>query len=529
MKIEPTFDFELDIDGSRVRKLVTKITLKNTNKISAESKIALLNFRKEIVLKTFQLRPFTILIAGVPVPIAKQWIAIVLGIDGNLTARVTAGAQNINTATAGIIYENSTWGTINNQENSFTIQPFTFEGAAKIEPWLQVRYEVRPYGVRESRIYVGIRGSVIGEATTIPTGLSTSLKWGIKFSAKVQMQIWERSVLNYEQVFFEREFLISQSNTAAFPTLTTTSISNITQATAQSGGVINSDGGAIVTVRGVCWSPIPNPTTINSITTNGSGTGSFSGSLTGLLPNTTYYVRAYATNSAGTGYGNEVFFTSPNPTLPSLEALWSFDNCTANDFSGNNHHGIYPGGSPKCQSGINSNSSCFSNDSSDYFDTPGNLTINSSAFSVSYWVKFLPGGIVNNQPGSSAFFQIIDNITGVNNAIRFYNYTYLTNPNQSYWTVTYLQNGVDTHVYTNPNGSNLTNGNWHHFALTCSNGTVNYYLDGNVFLTLSSPSPIYKRIAGGLDDVKNVCLDQIRYYNVPLTPTQVQYIYNNQL
>mgnify|MGYP003544950373 FL=1 len=152
------------------------MTLKNTNKISAESKVVLASFNAEIVLKTFQLKPFTILIAGIPVPIAKQWIAIVLGVDGSLTARVTAGAQNINSAVAGISYENSTWNTINTQDNSFSLQPLTFEGAAKVEPWLQVRYEIRPYGIKESRIYIGVRGSVIGEASIIPTGISTTLK-----------------------------------------------------------------------------------------------------------------------------------------------------------------------------------------------------------------------------------------------------------------------------------------------------------------------------------------------------------------
>ena len=219
MKIEPSFDFELDIDGSRVKKFITKITLKNTNKISAETKAVLASLNVEIVLKTFDLKPFTVIVAGVPIPIAKQWIAIVLGVDGRLTARVTAGAQNINTAVAGISYENNSWSTINTQENSFTLLPLTFEGAAKVEPWLQVRYEIRPYGIKQSRIYLGVRGSIIGEASVIPTGLNTTLKWGVKFSAKAQMQIWDIAILNYELVFFEREYPISQSNAIASLTI----------------------------------------------------------------------------------------------------------------------------------------------------------------------------------------------------------------------------------------------------------------------------------------------------------------------
>ena len=98
--------------------------------------------------------------------------------------------------------------------------------------------------------------------------------------------------------------------TLALPTVITTSVTAITSSTATSGGNVSSDGGATVTARGVCWSTSPNPTVSNSHTTNGSGTGSFTSSLTGLTAGVTYYLRAYATNSVGTAYGNQVSFTT---------------------------------------------------------------------------------------------------------------------------------------------------------------------------------------------------------------------------
>jgi hypothetical protein len=101
---------------------------------------------------------------------------------------------------------------------------------------------------------------------------------------------------------------VEESASAVAPTVTTTAISNITRTTASSGGNVTSDGGATVTARGVCWSTSSNPTTANSKTTDGSGTGSFTSSITGLSPGTTYYVRAYATNSVGTSYGANVSF-----------------------------------------------------------------------------------------------------------------------------------------------------------------------------------------------------------------------------
>ena len=94
------------------------------------------------------------------------------------------------------------------------------------------------------------------------------------------------------------------------PVLTTVAITDITTTSAASGGDVTSDGGADVVARGVCWGTSANPTIAGSSTSDGTGTGAFTSSLTGLTPNTTYYVRAYATNSAGTGYGNEISFTT---------------------------------------------------------------------------------------------------------------------------------------------------------------------------------------------------------------------------
>jgi uncharacterized protein (TIGR02145 family) len=102
------------------------------------------------------------------------------------------------------------------------------------------------------------------------------------------------------------------------PVITTVSVSGITQTSATSGGNVTDDGGSEVTARGVCWGTSQNPTTSSSKTSDGKGTGSFTSSLTQLTPGTTYYVKAYATNSEGTSYGNEVSFTSAEMKLATL-------------------------------------------------------------------------------------------------------------------------------------------------------------------------------------------------------------------
>ena len=116
-------------------------------------------------------------------------------------------------------------------------------------------------------------------------------------------------------------------------------VSDVTATTATCGGYVADDGGATVTARGVCWSTSQNPTISDSHTTDGSGTGSFTSNITGLNGLTTYYVRAYATNSVGTMYGNQVSFTTtealPVVTTSAVSNI-TLDNSTINASCGGN-------------------------------------------------------------------------------------------------------------------------------------------------------------------------------------------------
>lgn len=94
------------------------------------------------------------------------------------------------------------------------------------------------------------------------------------------------------------------------PVIETAQMSVVTETTAITGGLISSDEGNIVAARGVCWSITPNPTINDNKTLDAAGTGYFISHLTGLNPSTTYFLRAYATNKAGTAYGLQVSFTT---------------------------------------------------------------------------------------------------------------------------------------------------------------------------------------------------------------------------
>lgn len=92
------------------------------------------------------------------------------------------------------------------------------------------------------------------------------------------------------------------------PILMTASVSNITETTAVSGASWINDNGDQITTKGVCWSTTNNPTISDNKTENGTGAGEFVSNVTGLLPGTIYYLRAYAINNKGIGYGEEISF-----------------------------------------------------------------------------------------------------------------------------------------------------------------------------------------------------------------------------
>lgn len=118
---------------------------------------------------------------------------------------------------------------------------------------------------------------------------------------------WDHSYENH----YVRAVRTLNGNSQTKPTVTTSTPSNVTTNSATCGGNVTSDGGATVTARGVCWSTSSNPSVNgNHLQASTGGTGSFTCIITGLSENTTYYVKAYATNSQGTAYGNLVPFTT---------------------------------------------------------------------------------------------------------------------------------------------------------------------------------------------------------------------------
>ncbi len=138
-------------------------------------------------------------------------------------------------------------------------------------------------------------GTGSGEFTSKLTGLKPGITYHVRAYAK-----------NAVETAYGND--ISFTTNALLPIITTTEITAIEITTATSGNTITFNGGAAITASGICWSIKQMPTIADSTTKNESTTEPAVSHLTKLLPNTTYYVRAYATNSVGTAYGNEVSF-----------------------------------------------------------------------------------------------------------------------------------------------------------------------------------------------------------------------------
>src|SRR3989339_191646 len=154
--------------------------------------------------------------------------------------------------------------------------------------------------IANSKTSVGVG---VGSFTSKPTGLTPKTKYYIRAYAT-----------NSAGTSYGAEYIITTLEKVSVPTVTTTPVSNILVTTVNVGGNVTFWGGDPITARGICFGTSPEPTVAGNKTVNGSDIGSFSTTLGNLLPNTTYYVRAYATNGLGTAYGDEFAFATYSPS-----------------------------------------------------------------------------------------------------------------------------------------------------------------------------------------------------------------------
>lgn len=170
------------------------------------------------------------------------------------------------------------------------------------------------------------KGFCWASTTSLPTVLQSKIELGAgnaSFSGRL-------TGLTPATKYYTKAYIISNLDTVysevqTFTTLAYSlssvvagAISNITLISANIGYIITSAGGGAISSRGTCWSTSGTPSIANSRTIDGSGLGAYSSTLTGLVANTTYYVRSYATNQAGTAYGTLLQLKTLDYSLPTV-------------------------------------------------------------------------------------------------------------------------------------------------------------------------------------------------------------------
>ncbi len=263
------------------------------------------------------------------------------------------------------------------------------------------------------------------------------------------------------------------------PTVTTAAQSNVTATTADLGGDVTADGGAPVTDRGIVWSTSTAPTTLNNKVQIGTGTGVFNQTITGLPSNTTVFVRAYAINSEGTSYGNEINFTTSAPPTNAL------------DFDGTN----------------------------DFVAASNFISINTE-FTYEFWMK--------TTAISGAFF------TTTNGANSVYSSIIVNNGKIVFSNTAPAGSSGGRAIFSDNDTYN--DGNWHHIAAVKTATQIILYVDGvEVGSTLGGNSINdnisyhlgYSRI--GSPNYLDGQMDEVRIWNTARTCSEINANKNNEL
>ena len=309
------------------------------------------------------------------------------------------------------------------------------------------------------------------------------------------------------------------------PVLSTLAVADTTAINASSGGLISTDGGSAILARGIVWSTSANPDlTLTSKTVDGNGIGTFASKLTGLKANTKYYIRAYATNLAGTSYGQELSFITPVWDIETgLVAYYPF-NGNANDESSSGNNGIVNGALLTAdRQGIQGKAYSFNGvDAFIKIPVTPSLIIQNT-ISISAWVyrlngnNNLPEGIVGpatylpTTPGY--FFRVVDNLADL---------------------------GISSPYTEGFSKNTVKGGTWVHLVGVYNNNSIRIYMNGVLEQETavgagklgSWTSPNFLTIGQERDYASpsfvhpwNGYLDEIRIYNRELGQQEINFIY----
>ncbi|MFN8206851.1 MAG: fibrobacter succinogenes major paralogous domain-containing protein [Bacteroidales bacterium] len=323
ISFEPVFHRKLAIEWFRLKEF--QLSAGGTINLDLDLELdcdASFNYSNEITLARYAYGP--VMIGFVPMFIELSFTA---GFEAGASLSGVFGkgfdaASSIELGAA--YYRGRGWSGIWSKSGSFNNHPMNWDldgnvtAKAYVKPQISVLIARVAGPYMEVVPYLRFDGNVDFLERTWDWEFAGGLDANLGFKAAIlgySLGDYNTTLANWEKIILSGEGTFAKE----LPVLSTTSISGIGETFAGSGGNISSDGGASVTARGVCWNTSGSPGIEDYTTIDGTGVGAYSSYLSGLNPGTTYYVRAYATNSVGTAYGNEVHFTTvPHINPPSL-------------------------------------------------------------------------------------------------------------------------------------------------------------------------------------------------------------------
>jgi len=305
-----TITAELDIINGKVTKFHVDLTSTKTLSLTVKAEKSFsgdLHYQYGIPLKSI------VLDIGVPVTF-KASLLVTMGIKGNASEEITANVVNKSTDVIGCEFQNGTWKPIRSDQHSTVFQTPQSVLAASVTPYASLDINLSAYGITKylasSSVDLISKVSlpIVVERTTSAVSMSANLSLDASLIASIKLL--DQSVITYTPAplaTISDNFFTEKLTT---PSITTTAINAVTATSASSGGNTINNGGLSISQKGFVWNTSSSPTTSNFKTTDGSGDNSFTSILTNLAPNTRYYGRAYAVNSLGTSYGNELTFVT---------------------------------------------------------------------------------------------------------------------------------------------------------------------------------------------------------------------------
>jgi uncharacterized protein (TIGR02145 family) len=318
-EVSPDLHIQINIELFRLKSAKIECSFQSSIKQIISAGGTLGSFSKELKIFSKPLAPFTI--PFTPLVIVPN-LRVSVGAQGSVNVEITATTTSTASISAFLEYQNGSWNKGYGQsfDNQFDFSGIRGNANAKI--YIEPGVDFKLYNSDWAK------GSIIAQGYLKATGQllpipGCELRTGISAGAEANLQFfdWNFVSASYPEIFdYSKVLYTCSANGLQLPALTTTSATAINETSASSGGNITNDGGATINARGICWSTTQNPTTADSKTADGTGTGIFNSSISGLSTNTTYYARAYAINVVGTAYGNEISFTTKqsNATLPVL-------------------------------------------------------------------------------------------------------------------------------------------------------------------------------------------------------------------